>query len=83
MKQILIGCGIILFSVFLFGMALKEIKKLNNKKYNLNDNDYYLEKSHDWSFKLSSYAGFFAAIGLFVYGIIMIYFEIKKMSPNL
>lgn len=83
MKQIVVECTIILFSVLLFRMALKEIKKLNNKKYNLNDTDYYLEKSHDWSFKLSSYAGLFAAIGLFVYGTIMIYFEIEKMFPNL
>lgn len=82
MKQIVIGCSIILFSVFLFRMALKEIKKLNNNKYDLNDTDYYLEKSHDWSLKLSSYAGFFAAIGLFVYGVIMIYLEIEKMYPN-
>ena len=83
MKRILIGCGIILFSVFLFRMVIKEIKHLKNKSYDLNDEEYCITKSGDFESKLSSYAGFFAAIGLFVYGVIMIYFEIEKMYPNL
>jgi hypothetical protein len=79
MKKIIIGFTIILISIVLFRLALKEIKLLKGKNYDMNDDEYYINKSGDFAYGLSAYAAIFASIGLLIYGAAMIYFEIERI----